>query len=985
MRGHGPRAAAISLSLLASTALASAQDATWIGTAGPNSWNVPSNWSPVPAGPPAYVPTGTAFFNSSLSPSTTVDIGAVTTVGGLTFTNAPAYTFTVPSTLVLNGAGVSVDAGSATPTFNVSGGGLVLLNSATLGRSNVNLTGGGGLTLLQTSSAGSGIITNSGTINFNDASNGGTATIFNHSGAFLNFNASGGLLSASAGSATIDNSGLVLFENLSTAGNATIITRSGGNTLFIQQSNAGASQQTVMAGGSLTFQDSASAGTATIVNNSNSGGLQFNGGSSAGSANITSNANAFMSFGATGAGSASASNATINNLGTLVFENSSTASNATITTGPGGTTIFTGAATGGTSHLVINSTGAGSGTVQINTTTASTFTIGSLAGTGTTAQFTIGGKTLIVGDSSSTTYQGVLFDGGSGGALTKVGTGTLTIAGVAAYSGATTILNGGLNVTGQLQNTSSILVQAAGTLSGNGTVSTAGGGTVTVNGTLAPGVSSVSPVMIMNSNLVLNATATYRTNFFNGVPTFVFVNGNATLGGTLQIRMDSAGVNFGQAYTVLASSSPISQQFAALSAPGIYSTSVIYNTSNVQVSFLPNLTGFASGGNANQQATAAAIQAGLIGAGRPGAFQPLFNMDQATYLAALTQLSGETATGAAPTNFKAMDQFMNAMLNPFLDQRLSGLQGPSIAYAPDIRIPPAAQQAFASLQRPGASPRDERFNVWATGYGGWSKTSGDTVTGSSAIDALVGGGLAGVDYRPVPGLVLGAAAGGALTNYGLGSGSGNSNVAQLGVYGALRIDHAYLSGAFAYGWHAVDTNRTVSIAGADRITAAFDAYSLNGRVEMGLRQGWREIGFTPFIAAQMQQFHAPAYQEQASGAGAPFAVAYQQNTTNAIRSELGMWFDAQPKSSSGLPVNLRARVAWAHNFGDAPTATGAFATIPSGPFVVTGAKPSADVLLVSGAAEWAVQRGTWLTARFDTELSRNSSSYAGMGGIRFAW
>jgi outer membrane autotransporter protein len=975
------------LSLLASTALARAQDATWIGTAGPNSWNVPSNWSPVPSGPPAYVPTGTAFFNSSLSPSTTVDIGGSTTIGGLTFTSAPAYTFTVPGTLVINGAGVSVDAGSATPTFSLTGGGsLVLLNSATLGRSNVNIDGASGLSVLQTSSAGSGIITNAGTINFNDGSNGGTATIFNNAGAHINFNQPGGPLSASAGSATIDNSGTVIFFNASTAGNATLITRSGGSMLFINQSSAGASQQTIMAGGSVTFQDFANAGASTITNNSNASGLQFNGAASAGSANITNNASAFMSFGASGSGSASAGNATINNLGTLVFESSSTASNATITTGPGGTTIFTGGSTGGTSHLVINSTGLGLGSVQINTLAVPTFTIGSLAGTGANAQFTIGSKTLIVGDSTSTIYQGVLFDSGSGGSLTKVGTGTLTIANVASYNGATTILNGDLNITGQLQQTSSILVGTAGTLSGNGTVSTAGGGTVTVNGTLAPGVSSTSPVMVMTSNLVLNATATYVTNFFNGTPTFVFVSGLATLGGTLQIRMDSAGVNFGQAYTVLSSAAPLSQQFATVSPPtGAYSTSVIYNTSNVQVSFAPNLTGFASSGNANQQATAAAIQAGLIGAGKPGAFQPLFNLDQASYLAALSQLSGETATGAAPTNFKAMDQFMNAMLNPFLDQRLAGLLGPSIAYAPDIRIPPAAQQAFASLQRPGASPRDERFNVWATGYGGWGKTNGDTSTGSSTIDSRVGGGLAGVDYRPVPGLVLGAAAGGALTNYSLGSGSGNSNVAQLGVYGAVRLDKAYFSAAFAYGWHAVDTNRTVSIAGSDRISAAFDAYSLNTRAEVGIRQGWREIGFTPFIAAQLQQFHAPAYQEQANGTGAPFAVSYQQNTTNAIRSELGMWFDAQPKSSSGLPISLRARVAWAHNFGDTPTATGAFVSIPSGPFVVTGAKQGDDVLLASAAAEWAIQRGTWLTARLDTELSRNSSSYSGMGGIRFAW
>ena len=94
-RKHGLRTAAAVLALMGSTMLTRAQDATWIGTAGPPlNWSDAANWAPTPTGPPPFVPTGTAFFNESMLTATTIDIGNGTTVGGMNFTNSPGYTFT---------------------------------------------------------------------------------------------------------------------------------------------------------------------------------------------------------------------------------------------------------------------------------------------------------------------------------------------------------------------------------------------------------------------------------------------------------------------------------------------------------------------------------------------------------------------------------------------------------------------------------------------------------------------------------------------------------------------------------------------------------------------------------------------------------------------------------------------------------------------------------------------------------------------------
>ncbi len=637
--------------------------------------------------------------------------------------------------------------------------------------------------------------------------------------------------------------------------------------------------------------------------------------------------------------------------------------------------------------------------MNISAVTAPTFTIGSLAGpTGFAGQFQIGGKNLIVGtNNQSTSFGGVLFDGGAGGSMTKTGTGTLTLAGVGFYSGATTILGGGLSVTGQLSGTSSILVGNAGTLSGNGTITTAGGGTTTVNGTFAPTAGGLAP-LFLNSNLLLNPTATYRSTVGNNTLGFAVVNGAVTLGGALQVQLGANGANFGTAYTVLQSNQPLSQQFNTVSGPGSLSMQVSYNPNNVQVSFQPDLVNFAAPGNANQRATANALQTGLsAGGSTAGPFGLLFNTDRATYLTALSQLSGEIATGGSTTGLRTMDLFLNHMLNPFLDARGLGSQGPSIAFAPEQAQEGASDIALGYKQRTAASneatrafaqlrrrdPADGRFNIWASGYGAWGKTEGDATAGSAALDTRITGGMMGLDYRPSFNSVFGLAVGGAKTSYELAGnlGSGEADIVQLGGYGAVRMNDAYVSAAFAYGLHTVTTTRTVALLSSDAIRGSYDGHSINGRVEAGIRSGAPNIGITPFAAVQTQRFFAPAYQETAAGSGAPFTLSYNGGSTNSVRSELGVSFDAQ----AAQELRFRSRVAWAHQYADAPVATAAFMSIPSGPFVVTGTQAGRDALLASVAAELLVQRGVMLTGRFDTEQARGSASYAGTGGVQFIW
>ena len=389
----------------------------------------------------------------------------------------------------------------------------------------------------------------------------------------------------------------------------------------------------------------------------------------------------------------------------------------------------------------------------------------------------------------------------------------------------------------------------------------------------------------------------------------------------------------------------------------------------------------------NQQSVAHAIDTFVSNGGTlPLAFLNLYNLSPAELGNTLTQLSGESGSDIAQAGIQSMNSFLSLVTNPYARNR---------GFTPDSPLPPSPLIYKAPVYKaPAASIVDpRRWTIWAAAYGGESNTTGNALTGSHDRSARAYGFATGLDYLVTPYTVVGFALAGGSTNYGLsdGLGSGRSDMFQAAVYSLTRVDAAYVSAALAYGWHRVTTDRVLTVAGIDHLTADFSANNIGGRIEGGYRFAIPGVfdlpgfGFTPYAALQMQAFRTPSYSEIAASGSSIFALNYNAHTTTVTRTELGAWLDRSISLNDGAILGLRTRAAWAHDNWSDTRMTAAFQSLPGSSFTVIGATPVHDSLLASAVAEISFRNGISLAGKFDSELAQRSQTYVGTARLRYTF
>jgi outer membrane autotransporter protein len=228
------------------------------------------------------------------------------------------------------------------------------------------------------------------------------------------------------------------------------------------------------------------------------------------------------------------------------------------------------------------------------------------------------------------------------------------------------------------------------------------------------------------------------------------------------------------------------------------------------------------------------------------------------------------------------------------------------------------------------------------------------------------------------------AGGGTGWNLAQGLGTGRSDAFLAGVYGVTHKGPAYVGGALAFANNWFSTNRT---ALGDQLSASFQGQSYAARLEGGYRfavpVAHNAFGVTPYAAIQAQNFHTPFYRETDLTAGG-FGLSYAAMNGTDTRSELGARFD-DLTAFNAMPLVLRARAAWAHDWVSNPALNASFQALPGASFTVFGAPLPHDSALTSAAAQLFFAPHWSLLGKFDGEFAKGSQTYAGTGTLRYAW
>ena len=558
------------IAFIAQITVRSSTNITWIGNPGANDWNVlaATNW--INNGALDYFVSGdNVTFNATGAANPNVNVAASVSPGSVTVNAATNYSFS--------------------GTGSIGTGGITKTNS-------------GRLTILNTNDFTGGVTIYGGTVSVESLADDGTASPLGKSGTLL---VDGGTLEytgpnntwsrtvtmgVAGGAMSVTNGATVLIQSGTVVGTGSL-TKTGTGTLVLNNSLNSYGGGTFINAGTLTILNATAASTGIITMN---GGSLTNGAvKPANTINVAQPAtiSGGNAGGLTGIRNVTGSSNLVIAVTAGVFDliGDMTAYDGNITfSNAGGAVIRFQGATGS----ALATWDLGAGPMDLNIRSGSTLNnFGALKGAAGTTLSGRGGASnngptthSIGANGQSTTFDGVIQNGAGGGssttAITKVGSGTLTLSGANTYTATTTVSNGVLALTGSgsIATSSSInliagafvdvsglatptlALGASQTLKGNGTVN----GSLDASGTVSPGA-SIGKLTVTNIATLLGTTY-MELNRTNSVQTNdILAAASIVLGGTLTVTNIGPTLVAGDRFVLF--SGPITGSFATVNLP----------------------------------------------------------------------------------------------------------------------------------------------------------------------------------------------------------------------------------------------------------------------------------------------------------------------------------------------------------------------------------------------------------------------------------
>jgi uncharacterized protein with beta-barrel porin domain len=450
------------------------------------------------------------------------------------------------------------------------------------------------------------------------------------------------------------------------------------------------------------------------------------------------------------------------------------------------------------------------------------------------------------------------------------------------------------------------------------------------------------------------------------------VQGSAQFAGTLTLVPQSGLYVTPVSYSNLITTTTMWGSFGTVDASSpFFQVSLIpgANSFGAELTRIP-FNGF-SGLTPNQAAVAGALEqdyqvAVASGAGTDVVESVLAGSGTASEVpAALDALSGAGLAGIRQTTFTANAGFVEAMRR----------EGAFWLSGEGVNVNGAAN----------ADPPGAPLHAWGVGMGATGELDGNPAAGTASLSMNSGVVAAGLEYRPMPDVVVGAALGGVSSGYSVGSLRTNGDLlgVETGLYALGRCGGFYASGAVAFGGYAVDSTRDVSALGITSTDkSSFDESALTGRIETGYVVKTAVADVTPFAAYEGSALWEPAFSESVQGS--PFGLAVEGQTTASQQLSAGIDLDHAVPLSGAWTLQNATRAAWAHEFDTERGLTARFEAAPTASFFVIGAPAASDSALLSDIVSFARGQQLSVFAAFDGEMSGVGHMVGARLGFRVA-
>lgn len=364
--------------------------------------------------------------------------------------------------------------------------------------------------------------------------------------------------------------------------------------------------------------------------------------------------------------------------------------------------------------------------------------------------------------------------------------------------------------------------------------------------------------------------------------------------------------------------------------------------------------------------------------------------------ASLSQLLGEVSTGVAPMGMQSMDAFLDTVIrsgrNPRTQIAPPRYQEVPIGLVPDrtnevstvkYDLPEAVTAKQTLAYAAPAAVQARPWDIWFSGYGSRHAIDGDADRGWHELSSNNSGIAAGLNFSPNSSSDLGIALSWNTADFALenGFGSGASETVFVALRGQTAFDSGYVKGALAYGRSDITTDRTVTIAGVDRLIGETTANSLAAHVEAGYHMGV----FTPFAGLRAKSFTTQAYSESAVSGSSSYALRYDEATNTSLRTELGISMNWPTDGAvSGAP-EFGLRAAWAHELASNEPQTRSFVTVTGVAFPVSGVPQDRDSLILASSVGIGSDNGLYLDGAVNAEYSSNSQDLGGSLTVGYRW